>query len=180
MKRLFLIAALFAAACNNTSIQQTDMKQETWQEKFTATLPLLGHRNWILIVDKAFPLQTAPGVEVIYTGEKLLPVAAFVIDAVNKSNHVKGIYYVDKELEYMTDDLSQGVSEYKKELYALTSQAAPIMHEEVFKMIEEASVLFKIIVLKTDEVIPYSSVFINLDCGYWTGEKEQTLREKMK
>jgi len=29
----------------------------TWQEELERMLPLMGHRNWVLIVDKAFPLQ---------------------------------------------------------------------------------------------------------------------------
>ena len=33
---------------------------------------------------------------------------------------------------------------------------------------------------KTNEVIPYSSVFIELDCKYWSPEKEKTLRHAMK
>jgi hypothetical protein len=36
------------------------------------------------------------------------------------------------------------------------------------------------VVLKTEATIPYSSVFIQLDCGYWDANKEKKLREKMK
>jgi hypothetical protein len=31
----------------------------------------MGHRNWILIVDKAFPEQNAAGMEYIYANEDL-------------------------------------------------------------------------------------------------------------
>ena len=71
--------------------------KKNWEVQFDELLPLLGHRNWILVVDKAFPLQSAPG---------------------------------------MTN-------------------------------------------IKTEHIMPYTSVFIELDCGYWSAEKEATLRNLM-
>jgi hypothetical protein len=54
-----------------------------------------------------------------------------------------------------------------------------ILHDSVFLKIDEASKLFKVLVLKTEGTIAYSSVFLNLDCKYWTGEKENALRQAM-
>jgi hypothetical protein len=45
---------------------------------------------------------------------------------------------------------------------------------------DKAAKLFSITVLKTEEVIPYSSVFLELDCSYWGAEKEKKLRDLMK
>ena len=50
-----------------------------------------------------------------------------------------------------------------------------ILHDSVFTKINEASKLSKVFVLKTDETIPYSSVFLELDCKYWTDKKENDL-----
>jgi hypothetical protein len=54
-----------------------------------------------------------------------------------------------------------------------------ILHDSVFTKIDEASKLFKILVLKTEGTIAYSSVFLNLDCKYWTAEKESSMRQAM-
>ena len=35
------------------------------------------------------------------------------------------------------------------------------------------------LVLKTNMTIPYTSVFIRLDCKYWTADQEKRLRSKM-
>ena len=35
----------------------------SWQMKVQEELPLLGHRNWIVIVDSAYPLQTSRGLK---------------------------------------------------------------------------------------------------------------------
>ena len=35
------------------------------------------------------------------------------------------------------------------------------------------------VVFNTTGLIPYSSVFFTLDCGYWSAKAEAALREKM-
>ena len=67
-----------------------------------------------------------------------------------------------------------------KEKTSLELQPQTILHEAVFAKFDEASKLFKIVVLKTNETIPYTSVFLQLDCSYWNAEKGKKLREKMK
>jgi len=36
-----------------------------------------------------------------------------------------------------------------------------------------------VLVIKTPLALPYTSVFVQLDCGYWTPEAEQQLRRAM-
>lgn len=55
-----------------------------------------------------------------------------------------------------------------------------MLHDSVFKKLDSESKLFKVLVIKTNEVIPYTSVFLQLDCAYWTKSKEDRLRSKMK
>jgi len=45
---------------------------ENWQKAFEEQLPQFGHRNWILVVDKAFPMLNAAGLTTIYTNETLM------------------------------------------------------------------------------------------------------------
>jgi len=46
--------------------------------------------------------------------------------------------------------------------------------------LDEAAKTFRIIILKTDATLPYTSVFIRLDCGYWNDAAEQRLRHKLQ
>ena len=41
---------------------------EDWETALQSKLPVFGHRNWIVIADAAYPKQSAPGIETIYTG----------------------------------------------------------------------------------------------------------------
>lgn len=171
-----LILSLLALSCK----QATNIKKESWQQQFDEQLQLNGHRNWILVVDKAFPQQ--PGMHIINTHEKLLPVLETVLIKINHSTHVKPVIYNDAELEFINDSLAPGVSSYKQQLKKVLNGAMvqSLLHDSVFIRMDKAARLFSITVIKTEEVIPYSSVFLELDCAYWSGDKEKQLREIMK
>jgi hypothetical protein len=47
-------------------------------------------------------------------------------------------------------------------------------------MLDKAAETFRVLVLKTDLALPYTSVFLELDCGYWSPGAERRLREAMK
>ncbi len=75
-------------------------------------LPLLGHRNWILVVDKAYPLQSSKGISYLNSGEDLNKVLKEVLNLLEKAPHIRPIIYLDKELECMDDELCNGVSDF--------------------------------------------------------------------
>jgi hypothetical protein len=98
----------------------------SWTQVLEEDLHLLGHRNWILVADKAFPEQSSAGMKYLYVEQDLLPTLEYVLNA-----------------------------------------------------IDESSSLFRVLVIKTNCVLPYTSVFLQLDCSYWGPENEKVLREKM-
>lgn len=193
LKRNVLLGMLFVmlVSCNQSKTNEQKQVKEpdnSWKSQLDKKLPLLGHRNWIIIADKAFPEQNAAGIEVINTNENLLPVLKYVLQEVKISGHVKPIIYQDKELQFITESQAKGVELFRLEsakLLGMENKASQLqpqttLHDAVFAKLDEASKLFKIVVLKTNETIPYTSVFLQLDCSYWNAEKEKQLREKMK
>src|ERR1700758_312086 len=112
-----------------------------WQVKVDQDLPLLGHRNWILIVDSAYPLQSSPGVETIETNASHLDVLRYVLGAVNNSIHVRPLIYMDKELPFVPDDDAPGASAYREQVQKVLGEYAieSILHERVINQIDETS-----------------------------------------
>ena len=53
-------------------------------------------------------------------------------------------------------------------------------HEALISDVEEAGKTFQVLVLKTNMTIPYTSLFIRLDCKYWSADQEKNLRVKMR
>jgi hypothetical protein len=200
MKKIISLAFLFViAGCNQQQSSpesglQSRASRIDWKQQFESSLPLLGHRNWIVVADKAFPQQNAAGIEYINTDEELLPVLEFVLGKINASTHVRPIIFRDKELEFITEDQVKGVGAFRTlSEKAFHSSATPkespvgkagafqtLLHDSVFVKLDAASKLFRVLVLKTNGTIPYSSVFLQLDCAYWNANQEHQLRESMK
>lgn len=153
-----------------------------WENQFRDLLPLLGHRNWILVVDMAYPLQSHPAVQTIYTGEDQLTVVKKVLNALDTVPHVYPEVFLDSESDYILEEEAPGMSAYRKALERLLS-GLPVekrMHEALIADVDEAADMFNVLVLKTNMTIPYTSVFLRLNCGYWNADQEQKMRERMK
>jgi D-ribose pyranose/furanose isomerase RbsD len=181
IKKIFLFLLVSGLlACNSQTRKLPEQSSVSWEKQFDEQLSLIGHRNWIMVVDKAFPQQ--PGMQTINTGENLLPVLEKVLQKIQSSAHVKPVVFNDAELHYINDSLAKGAENFKMQLKKVLNgiAAEPILHDSVFVQMSSAAKLFTITVLKTEEVIPYSSVFIQLDCGYWDAHQEKRLRQLMK
>jgi hypothetical protein len=165
----------------STALAAAPPDKASWRAKVAETMPLLGHRNWILVVDSAYPLQASPGVETIDTGESQLDVVRYVLGEINRSIHVRPDIYMDAELPFVPDDDAPGAAAYRREIgdllrnYGVQSQP----HEKIISNIDEAGKVFHVLVLKTNMTVPYTSVFIRLNCKYWGDDSEKRMREKM-
>ncbi|MGA9671692.1 MAG: RbsD/FucU domain-containing protein [Terracidiphilus sp.] len=152
-----------------------------WERKLASSLRVFGHRNWIVVADSAYPTQSNPGIETIVAGEDHVHVIRRVLDGIRASIHVRANVYVDKELEVVAESDAPGIGEYKQQLNSVLYGATVnhIPHERIIHELDLSARLFKILVIKTEMTIPYTSVFFELDCGYWNAEAEERLRQAM-
>ena len=176
--RVRMIFGLIAMMATAPSVHA----QGPWQQKVKEELPLMGHRNWIVIVDSAYPLQSAAGVETVETGQDQLVVLDFVLDAVKNSPHVRPLVHTDAELQYVPENEAPGVDQYRRQLKnRLTGVPVDsILHQKLIDQVNELSKTFHVLILKTTMTIPYTSVFVQLDCKYWGADSEERLRKRMK
>ena len=156
-------------------------RPEDWRSEFKSQLQLLGHRNWILIVDAAYPLQSKPAIKTIYTGEDQLTVVREVLDAVDRAPHVFPEVFLDREIDFVPESESRGVEHYKSKLWEMLNGKTVIkdLHEDLIKKVDEAAKTYNVLVLKTKMTIPYTSVFLRLNCGYWSPEQEAKMRKRI-
>lgn len=183
MKKNFVTPAclMFLVMTLLVSCQSQQAEEPSWEDKLKETVNQFGHRNWILVVDKAFPALSSKDIEVINTDASMTTVLKKTLDLTVRSLHVKPIVYVDQEFAFITEGQIAGIENIRKDLHASIQEFQPqtIAHEKVFSLVTEKSAMFKVLVLKTTEVIPYSSVFIELDCRYWSAVQEKALRDRM-
>ncbi len=183
---MLLVGVFVAGSCRQAptegELHQSIEHSLDWKRELAARLPLYGHRNWILVVDKAFPFQAASGITYLDSKAPLPEALKHVLGSIQDSPHIKPMVYQDAEISLIDDQLAPGADDLKQQIHALLKDhpVRSLPHEAVFEKMDEAAKLFGVLVIKTEAIIPYSSIFIELDCAYWDAEREQQLRLKEK
>ena len=174
MRRIFMLAALLA-------LSLPALAQSDWRAAVDQKLPLLGHRNWIVIADSAYPQSSSAGIDVIETNADHLEVLQYVLAAVTKSIHVRPEILLDAELPYVPESDAPGVSAYRQQLEKLLAgtSAQHEQHTSLIQQLDDAGKMYRIVVLKTRMAIPYTTVFLRLNAKYWSDDAEKRMRAKM-
>lgn len=181
---LMLLICIFGSPREMAAQSSNDApssSKPSYQEIVAQRLPLYGHRNWIVIADSAYPAQTATGIETVYTGKQQLEVVEHVLKAVSRAKHVRPVIHIDRELKFVSEKHAEGIGDYRAALEKLLANhsAAALPHEDIIAKLDEAGSTFRVLILKTDLTLPYTSVFIRLDAGYWSAEAEAALRKEL-
>jgi hypothetical protein len=157
------------------------MKSESWEKIFDARLPLFGHRNWIVVADSAYPAQSSPGIETIVSGLSQQVAIKKVLARLHACRHVHPVVHVDQELTLVDEKDAPGIDNYrdwlKGALKGLSVTLTP--HEEIISQLDRAARMFSVLIVKSTMTIPYTSVFIELGCGYWDTDAEARLRSRI-
>ena len=171
-----------AAANQESSAEESLTAAPSWEDVFFDELPALGHRNWLVVADAAFPMQISPGMEVVVANEDHFVVLERVLKAVSESGHVRPKIYLDRELAFVPEALAPGMDAARKKLETMLAkyEVKPVLHEELIAKMDQIGKTFKILMIKTNMALPYTTVFMDLDCGYWSPENEAKMRELMK
>lgn len=156
-----------------------------WKSTLQQRLPVYGHRNWIIVADAAFPAYSASGIETIIADEDLPTVLDYVADAISSSKHVRATAFLDQELPFVEEKDYPGVTALREKIthiFDIThtlgkNSLSSIPHSEVLSRIDDAGKTFRVLFIKTKTIIPYTSVYMRLDCGYMTDEVNRKIKD---
>ena len=81
-----------------------------WALRIDQLLPLYGHRNWIVVVDSAYPSQSRVGIETILTHSTQEAVVEHTLGRIQKTPHIRPLIHVDAELDFVHDHAAQTFS----------------------------------------------------------------------
>jgi D-ribose pyranose/furanose isomerase RbsD len=170
-----LFAVLFA------TLATLSAAEPALAEKIRTELPKLGHRNWIVVADSAYPLQNAEGIQTITTETNHLDAVSLVIAELAKTKHVKPTILTDSELQHVAEKHAPGITTFRENLTKILDKqpSKSIPHEDIIADLDKAGKTFRVLLIKTPLTLPYTSVFFPLECGYWTSEAEAELRRTM-
>ena len=178
MKLRYLRALLCLAIACCAAAQS---REETWKTTLLETLPAYGHRNWIVVADSAYPEQSRLGIQTVVAQQGQIQVLQEVLRALSGSRHVRAIVYTDQELQFLDDNDAPGIGAYKRELASSLGDRPvnSLPHEQIIGKLDQVSQTFRVLIIKTNMTLPYTSVFLQLDCAYWSADAEGQLRAKM-
>ena len=181
MKRLLpLLPLLLLSLLTSCHNPQTLPNTESWELQLFEKMPYLGHRNWIVITDMAYPWQSGNGITTLYANEPYPHVLASVKKMIDNSPHVFAHVYRDKELSFLTDEDVEGISSLRTEMDRICGdEVQSVPHEELIARLDEAGRLYNVVIIKTPLTMPYTTTFFQLDCAYWNGDQQKKLDQKM-
>jgi hypothetical protein len=178
------VFSLFFSLCCLCAMSSPSQRSEhvDLRSLIQSRLPGLGHRNWIVVADSAYPMQISAGVETIVVSEDQLAVVKEVLSALSKTKHVRPRIYRDAEMDFVSAKNAPGITDYRKSLDGLLKGKSvdKMLHEDIIAKLDEAGKTFKVLLIKTPLTVPYTSVFFQLECGYWSDAAEKEMRAAMQ
>lgn len=161
--------------------ESADPSRVSWRQSLEDRILLFGHRNWVVVADSAYPAQSRAGIETIVSNADHVEVLQEVFAGIARSRHAKPVVYTDQELEWVEEKDAPGIFAYRQQLSGLLKNYAVDVrpHEQIISMLDQAGQTFRVLIIKTNMTIPYTSVFLELDCSYWNTDAERRLRAAM-
>lgn len=174
-----LIMAIFSS-CSPSKEQTAPTSAENgWKQEVAEKLPLLGHRNWIVVTDMAYPLQTKPGITTIYAGAPYAEIIDFVNKQLQAAPHVYAHVYQDKELSSLKEEFCPGIDAFRKSIYDIIPQKeiTSEVHEDLIAKLDSVSAVYQVLIIKSNLTLPYTTTFFQLDCKYWNKQQQDQLQQ---
>jgi len=153
-----------------------------WKAEVANQTAQLGYSNWIVIAEASFPAHSRAGIRQVPSNEPIPVVLDEVLKQLETTEHVRPRIYVTLELEAIENDFAPGIDQYRQQLqWALHGyETTKLEQDSLTTLINDARKTFDVLVIRTNTALPYSSIFLELQPGYWDGESEQRMRRRMR
>ena len=127
--------------------QKHESVRHAWESKLSAQLRLLGHRNWVVIADAAYPYHSAAGIETIVVEGEPLQVIRKAIALVESCSHLDATIYTDRELQFVEEKDAPGVTRLRQEIAELLNgrQARKLPHQEIIARLDACARTFQVL-----------------------------------
>lgn len=173
---LMIFFAFFEQGCAWYSNENRD-----WRREVKKHISDLGFRNWIVIAESSFPSYSRPRARQVAADAEIPDVLAFVLQNISETQHVKPNVYLTRELRSMSNDAAPGIDELKRRTENLLwgVECTSLDQESLMTLVADADRSYDVLIIRTTSALPYSSIFMELQPGYWDAESEQELRSRM-
>ena len=179
-------AAVLTAAAALASCQQMGPNVlndvDLARAKIAPNLLQLGARNWVVVADPACPLPAGTGIVSINVPACTVDAFREVLDLLEIEGAVVPRIWVSHELSAVPENRAPGVTEHRRELEKLLlGRFHYEVNSRVIDMqIAQAAKDFRILYIRTNTRLPYSSIAIELDSGYWSSDAEAEVQRRLQ
>jgi len=156
--------------------------ENDWKGAIAHQTSQLGYRNWIVVCEASFPAQNRPGIRQVNAPVEIPEAVDYVLQTLEQTEHVRPRIYVPRELRYVENDYAPGIDELRKRLTKSLHGHEPTELDQaaLLTLLQDANRDFQVLVIRTPSAMPYSTVFLELQPGYWDAESENRLRERIE
>ena len=156
--------------------------ENAWHAAVDRQAGQLGYRNWIVIAEASFPAHSRSGVRQVAAPVEIPVAVDYVLKALEQTENVRPQVYLTRELRSVENDFAPGIEEIRERIKNSLHGHEPteLDQQSLLTLIEDANRSFDVLVIRTQSAMPYSSVFLELQPGYWDAESETRLRERIE
>ena len=156
-------------------------RDNQWHHAVDRQAAQLGYRNWIVVAESSFPAQSRPGVRQVVAPVEVPEALDYVFRALEQTEDVRPRVYLTRELRAVENDFAPGIDEFRKRLKASLHghETTELDQQSLLTLLEDANRSYDVLVIRTRTALPYSSVFLELQPGYWDAESESRLRDRI-
>jgi hypothetical protein len=153
-----------------------------WKAAVDRQAGQLGYRNWIVIAEASFPAHSRPGIRQVTASVDVPEAVDYVLNVLERTESLRPHVYLTRELRSLENDFAPGIDDLRKRLQSSLHGHEPteLDQQSLLTLLEDANRSFDVLVIRTNTALPYSSVFLELQPGYWDVDSETRLRERIE
>ncbi len=180
MKPSGALIAFAIALCLSGCVATEDPAD--WKGNVNRQVNQLGNRNWIVVCEASFPAHNRPGFRQVNANEEIPEVVDYVLNALEETQNVRPKIFQTRELRVVENDFAPGIDQMRERIDSSLHghESTELDQQSLLTLIESANERFDVLVIRTPTALPYTSVFLELQPGYWDAESEDRLRERIR
>jgi L-fucose mutarotase/ribose pyranase (RbsD/FucU family) len=153
-----------------------------WKGSVNQQVNQLGYRNWIVVSEASFPAHSRAGVRQVNANAEVPEVVDYVLNALEQTQHVRPHVYLTREMRSVENDFAPGIDEMRKRIAQSLHghESTELDQQSLITLLESANQSYDVLVIRTPTALPYTSVFLELQPGYWDAESEDRLRKRIR
>ena len=94
-----------------TSVSCVVSHDRDWKASADDQVNQLGYRNWIVVAEASFPAHSRSGVRQITADAEVPEVVDYVLNALERTQHVRPRIYLTRELRAVENDFAPGIDD---------------------------------------------------------------------